>query len=125
MIRVFLLLVLVSVLANCARTPSTPSIKQNTAQPGGGTSPSPTPSPTSKFKWTEQELSENTNSCAEAGAGEYSYQSWKIFCRCTYEEAARRWTFDYFSDNFEASYDSLYNDGVIHQCLEKGGINVE
>lgn len=120
-------LFLVLSLISCGRNvPQATPVKQSTPQPTNNPTPTnPTTSPApSAFKWTEQQLSENTEACAEAGTTDFSYAAWKSFCRCAYEAAARRWTFDDFQNNFEARYDVLYNDGVINQCLDKAGISL-
>lgn len=89
--------------------------------------PSPGPTlpkttPQSTLKWAENVIAEQTQYCAEAGSAPYSFDQWKVFCRCTYEIAAARWTFKEFSDGFDEKYDELLYDGTVLGCLKKSGI---
>ena len=124
------LLVLLSVLtlAHCGRnTPQSPARNQSSPPSGNSAPQTPAPSPIpapSGLKWTEQQLNDVTAACAEAGFSDYSYDSWKIFCSCAYHEAARRWTYDDFLNNFNSRYDALSNDGIINKCLSNAGIDL-
>lgn len=94
----------------------------NSPLPSVSPAATPTPSPTSGLKWSESKIAEQTEYCAEAGSEPYTFEQWKTFCRCAYEKAAARWTFQEFTNGFNEKYTELENDGTIINCLSKAGI---
>lgn len=117
------------ILSACGSDPKSPNTGTNITNPNPSpATPTPTPKPApapttgNGLKWTSTELTTQSQSCASRGGSDITYDTWLAFCTCAYTEAAKKWSYTEFYDDFENNYDTLYANGAIQSCLDKAGI---
>lgn len=82
--------------------------------PGGGS------------KWTAQEMQSRTEGCVSRGGAPYDAETWRKFCSCVYEAAAREWTYQEFSTNTTDKLNQLQSKyQTVTKCADSAGIRYQ
>lgn len=89
--------------------------------PSSGAAPQP---PAAGIKWTQQQVTQVTTQCVQGNEQNYPAYTgkWQKYCDCIVPAAARRFTWDQFSANYQSCFDQLKQDNTESTCLTGAGI---